>query len=719
VTDISLSNPTRLAVPGVRRLTRAARAVPPELAVLLALAAVLNLWALSRNGWANDYYAAAVRSMASSWHDFLYGSLDSAGLQTVDKPPMALWVQALSARVFGFSSLSILVPQALMGIASVGLVYDLTRRRFGRFAAAAAGLALATTPIFVAVSRHNNPDALLILCSTAALWAIVRALESGRTRWLVIAGLCIGLGFETKMAAAFLVVPGLAAAYLWVAPRGRWAAVRQLGLGGLAMIVVGGAWPLLVYLTPAADRPWISGTSDNSVFSLVFGYNGLGRLAGQAGGPSTTGGGGGGGGGGTSTLFGGDTGVFRLLNNALGGQGGWLLGFAVASGLALVVASRLRRADARTGWIIAVGGAFAVAAVAFSFASGIFHPYYVSLLAPFTAALVGAGVAQIAAGDRFARIAAPLLIAAGVIVELVVLHQAATLSWLPPVLVVGGIVTAIALAAPIAARWRAWVVAASLGILLIAPATWAVQTLGHATSGTFPMGGPETASVMGGGNRGGQGGPGGGFGGGTRGGTPPQMGGTASSSGSGTAGGTASSSGSGTAGGTASSSGSSAAGGTASSSGSAAVGGLFGSSSGSSSTSGAGGGGGAGGMFGGDSSELTSALTYIKNHGGGTLGVSSQSTAASAILSNDAKVAGLGGFSGSESQVSLKWLVQAVRDGRIRWVLTSSSGMGGASGGRIGATELMATVAKVGKATTVSGLYDLQGLANQLAAAGS
>ena len=144
---------------------------------VMALAAVLNLWALSRNGWANEYYAAAVRSMSSSWHDFLFASLDKGGVMTVDKPPLALWVQALSVRVFGFHSLSILVPQALMGVASVALVYDLVRRRFGRIGGFVAGLALALTPITVAVSRHNNPDALLVLLCVAALWCTVRALE--------------------------------------------------------------------------------------------------------------------------------------------------------------------------------------------------------------------------------------------------------------------------------------------------------------------------------------------------------------------------------------------------------------------------------------------------------------------------------------------------------------------------------------------------------------
>ncbi len=280
----------------------------------MGLAAALNLWALARNGWANQYYAAAVRSMSSSWHDFLFASLDRGGVMTVDKPPLALWVQALSVRVFGYHSLSMLVPQALMGVASVALVYDLVRRRFGRVGGFVAGLALALTPITVAISRHNNPDSLLVLCCVAALWCTVRALDPQtrrRTRWLVAAGVCVGLGFETKMGVALAVVPGIAAAWLWVAPSartlkgtpplgahpegrrqagGRVHALRQLLAGGGAMLLVGGAWPLLVELTPAADRPWVSGTSDNRILSLIFEYNGLGRVDGQAGGPGEAGG---------------------------------------------------------------------------------------------------------------------------------------------------------------------------------------------------------------------------------------------------------------------------------------------------------------------------------------------------------------------------------------------------------------------------------------------
>jgi 4-amino-4-deoxy-L-arabinose transferase-like glycosyltransferase len=201
-----------------RRLHALAARLPrPELGALIVLAAALDLWALSRNGWANDYYSAAVRSMSSSWHNFLYASADPSGVMSVDKPPLALWVQSLSVRVFGYHPLSVLVPQALMGVASVALVYDLVRRRFGRIGGFVAGLSLALTPITVAISRHNNPDALLVLCCVAALWCAARALEDGRTRRLVLAGVCVGLGFETKMLIALAVVPAIAAAYLLIA----------------------------------------------------------------------------------------------------------------------------------------------------------------------------------------------------------------------------------------------------------------------------------------------------------------------------------------------------------------------------------------------------------------------------------------------------------------------------------------------------------------------
>ena len=491
---LGAARPRALAQEGSARATRAARAVwaRPELLLALGVAAALNLWGLSRNGWANTFYAGAVRSMASSWHDFLFASLDRSGLMTVDKPPLAFWIQALSVRVFGWHSLSILVPQALMGVAAVGLTYDLVRRRFGRVAGFAAGLALALTPITVAISRHNNPDQALILCCVAALWFCVRGLEDGRTRWIVWSGVCVGLGFEAKMSVALFVVPGIALAWLWSAPVASvWVRVRRLAWGGLAMAVVGLAWPLLVTLTPAADRPWISGTSDNSVWSLIVSYNGVGRVTGQAGAPTTAGGGGGGG------FSAGATGVFRLLDSSLGGQAGWLIGFAIVAGVGLVVLTRLRRADPRTGWLIAVGGAFAVSAVVFSLASGIVHPYYVSFLAPWTAMLIGAGVGEALRPGVRARAFGALAIAGGAVTELVVIGQAGgSVSWATPlVIVVCALAVVALLVVAFPARVRAVVVAVALAALLAAPAAWAVDTLGHATSSTFPAGGPASAGV--------------------------------------------------------------------------------------------------------------------------------------------------------------------------------------------------------------------------------
>jgi 4-amino-4-deoxy-L-arabinose transferase-like glycosyltransferase len=673
----------------------------PELIGLLALTAVLNLWDLSINGWANTYYSAAVRSMSTSWHDFLFASLDKTGLMTVDKPPLAFWVQALSVRIFGFHPLSILVPEALMGVAAVALVYDMTRRMFGRVAGTVAGLAFVLTPITVAIARHNNPDELLILCCVAALWCTVRALETGRTKWLVLTGVCVGLGFEAKMGVALLVVPGIALAWMWSrwgeTWRARLRAFRQLLAGGVAMVVVGGAWPLLVTLTPAADRPWISGTSDNSIWSLIFGYNGLGRVAGQTGGPG--GGGGGGGGFGGNSLFGGATGPFRLLQSALGDQAGWLLGFAVVAGLAILVLTRLRRRDPRTGWLIAVGGALLVSAVVFSFSSGIFHPYYVSFLAPFAAALIGAGVGLMlprslggAADDtRAARVIAPLAIAAGAVTELVVLGElSGSEAWTRPLIIGVAGACAVILALNLSWRVRALVVAVAMAVLLAAPAAWAAQTLGHATSSTFPAGGPASASA------GGPGGPGGGFGSGSRrsfgrgfvpgggGFAPPQGGGTALPQTGGAGGFAPPQSGRGF--------------GRTSSGGGFAAGGP--------------------GGFGTNTSSLSAAIRYAEQHGGGAIGVSSQSSAAEAILSSNADVAGLGGFSGRESSVSATWLAQEVAAGRLRWVIVDGTQAGGLPGDtRTGSQAAMDIVASTCRAVTLttSGatvkLYDCQGRA--------
>ena len=639
-----LRGPAAAGIPARRRestMTRV-RALPlprAELGALLMIAAFLNLWSLDTNGYANLFYSAADRSMSGSWHAFLYGSFDAAGVMTVDKPPLSLWVQALSVRAFGLSSWSVLVPQALMGVAAVALTYDLARRRFGRPAGFVAGLVLALTPVSVAIWRHNNPDALLILCCVAAVWFLVRGLEDGRTRWLVLCGAAVGLGFETKMAAALLVVPALAAAWLWVAPRGVGAAVRSLLAGGAAMVVVGGAWPLFVALTPVSERPWIGSTSDNSVWSLMLGYNGLGRLFGQAGGPR--GGAGGGAVGFQGGPFGGPTGPGRLLDHSLGGQAGWLLGFALVAGIGVALATRLRRGDPRSGWLIAVGGSFATIAVAFSTAKGIFHPYYVSLLAPFTALLVGAGAALAVRAERPARVVGPLALVAGGLCSIAILNDhPEELSWLPDVLVGGVVGAAVLLATLDQRRARGAVLAGAIGLLLIAPAVWSYETLGHPTNGTFPVGGPESPPRMVG--------PA----------SPPRMGGP--------------------------------------------VGALRRVGRGPDKRG---------------IRSIEAALEYIDAHGGGTLAVSRQSgAAAQLIIQSGADVAGIGGFSGRESDMSVAWFADAVQRGQIKWVLIGGRKALRPLHGRTGSATVLSAVKRVGAPTSVRGLYSVSGKADALRA---
>ena len=367
-------------------------------------------------------------------------------------------------------------------------------------------------------------------------------------------------------------------------------------------------------------------------------------------------------------------------------------------GLALVVRSRLRRDDPRTGWLLVVGGAFLTTAVAFSFACGIFHPYYVSLLAPFAAALIGAGVGMMLDGPS-ARVIGPLAIIAGAITELVVLGElGGQLAWAKPVVIVFAVASARRAGPRLSPRTRMALVAVAVAALLAAPATWAAETLGHATSGTFPTGGPASAVALGGGGPGGgpggagqpvaapavSGGPGGGFPGGSTGGFGPPP------SAQGTTGFGAPPSGAG------------------------------GATSGGATTGATAGPGGAGafGAFGGEDSTLTAAIRYAKAHGGGTIGVESQSSAAAAILSSDANVAGLGGFSGRESSVSVKWLAAEVEAGRLRWVIADSSqGMRLPGDTRTGSQTAIAAVAASCKAVSLntgSGtatMYDCSGRA--------
>jgi 4-amino-4-deoxy-L-arabinose transferase-like glycosyltransferase len=478
------------------------------LAGVLLVSALLDFLHLERNGWANDYYAGAVRSMTESWHNFLFASFDPGGLVSVDKPPLALWVEALSAKLFGFSSFAILAPEALAGVAAVWVLYLVVARCFGRVAALAAALALAVSPVSVAVNRDNNPDALFVLLLVLAVWAGCRAVESGRLRWLAGSAVLVGLAFNTKMLAAAIVVPGLALGYLLGARASGRARLAQLGAAGVVLAAVSAAWIVAVDLTPAADRPYVGSTSDNSALSLALGYNGLGRVTGQEGGTSF-------GGGGLGGAFSGTPGLFRLLNDALGDQGGWLLPLAVVGLVSAAVWAVRRRRD-QLGPLVVLGGWFLCAAAIFSFSSGIIHTYYLSALAPASSALVGIGLVSLARDARRAGPWAALPLLAVVFtgwLQVALLHRSGYDAWLVPVVVAASVAAGLALVVlAVAPEWRlrGRVAAAALAVaavgFLAAPAAWSESTLRTAVNGTFPGAGPSYLSAGGGPGGGGFGG---------------------------------------------------------------------------------------------------------------------------------------------------------------------------------------------------------------------
>src|SRR2546421_3606224 len=324
----SAMNPAIALLRGRWRLPRseltrrlAARWHLGALGCILALSAFLDLYRLGQNGYANTYYAGAVRSMLESWHNFFFAAFDPGGLVSVDKPPLALWVETASAKAFGYSGFSILLPEALAGVIAVWVLYLLVTRVFGRVAGLVAALALAVSPVSVSINRDNNPDALFVLLLVLSVYVGVRALESGRLRTLLLSAALVGLAFNTKMLAAMVVVPGLGLAYLLFAKASWRKRLAFLAAAGAVLVVVSGAWIAAVDLTPAADRPYVGSTTDNSALSLALGYNGLGRVTGQTGGTSA--------GGGIGGAFSGTPGWLRLFNDALGDQGGWLLPLAV------------------------------------------------------------------------------------------------------------------------------------------------------------------------------------------------------------------------------------------------------------------------------------------------------------------------------------------------------------------------------------------------------
>ncbi|MBU8825781.1 glycosyltransferase family 39 protein [Mycolicibacterium goodii] len=345
------------------------------LATLLTVTAALYLWHLSSNGYGNDFYAAAAQAGAQSWSAWFYGALDAHDFITVDKPPAALWITGLSVRLFGMSPWSVLVPQAVMGVAAVAVLYATVRRTLtGTPQAAAgallAGAVLALTPAAALMFRFDNPDALLVLLLVAAAYCVTRAIESACVWWPVAAGAALGAAFLTKMLEGFVVAPAFALTYLFLSSATWPRRVGHLLAGAAALVLTAGWWIVAVQLIPPGERPFIGGSTDDTELELAMGYNGMDRIVGSG---RTT-----------------HTGIARMFTGEFGIEIAWLLptaAVAVVFGVHLALRRRLPRPQLAallmwTAWLL-------VATAVFGYMRGMVHAYYTVVLAPAIGALIG------------------------------------------------------------------------------------------------------------------------------------------------------------------------------------------------------------------------------------------------------------------------------------------------------------------------------------------
>jgi 4-amino-4-deoxy-L-arabinose transferase-like glycosyltransferase len=425
------------------------------LAAIGVLAAVLNIAGLQTEGYANTYYAAAVKSMLQSWHNFFFVSFDPGGFVAIDKPPLGLWLQTASAKLFGYSGVSMLLPQAIAGLLSVLLLYVLIARTFGPPTGLLAALFLALTPIAVVDNRNNTFDSVLILILLLAAWVVTRATEAsasglrrGPLPWLLLGAVFVGLGFNVKELEAYLVLPALALLYFFGARRGWLTRVWHLALAWLAVLVVSLVWMIAVDLTPASQRPYVSDSGSNSELSLALGYNGFGRLA--AGVASHL----------SSLPFLhvrldfsivpaisieiGNPGALRLFQPDVGAQASWLLLLALA-GLIVAAIQVWKRAAARPQrFSLVLWGTWFVTLVVFFSVARFYHLYCLNILGPPAAALAGIGAIalwrdyrQAVAGGRWWQgWALPLALQLTALMQAHILSGYSTWNaWLGPVLI--------------------------------------------------------------------------------------------------------------------------------------------------------------------------------------------------------------------------------------------------------------------------------------------
>ncbi len=464
------------------------RWVRPAVLGLLAATAVLYFWNLTASGYGNSFYAAAVQSGTQSWKAWLFGSLDSGNVLTVDKPPAALWVGTAFARLFGFSSFTVLAPQALMGVASVGLLHLTVKRTSGPVAGLLAGAVLALTPVATLMFRFNNPDALLVLLLIAGAYCTVRAVEKASPKWLALAGVAVGFGFLTKMMQAFLVLPAFGLVYLFAAPTSLGKRLLHLG-GALGSLIVSAGWFVaLVELWPTASRPYIGGSEGDSLLELALGYNGLARILGGEGN------GGGGGFGGQNVGFGGSSGLGRMFGSSFGTEISWLLPAALIGLVAgLWFTRRAPRTDRTRAALLLWGGWMVVTALVFSYMSGIIHPYYTVALVPGIAGTLAISARELWRGRaNFApRVVLAVMVAVSAVWGFVLLSR--TPEWQPWIRYALLVLSAVAvLALLFGATWRLVAVIGLCGALL-GTASFTLATAATAHSGGTPSSGPASA----------------------------------------------------------------------------------------------------------------------------------------------------------------------------------------------------------------------------------
>jgi 4-amino-4-deoxy-L-arabinose transferase-like glycosyltransferase len=628
----------------------------PALLAVIALAAFLCLWHLTINGYSNTYYAAATKSATESWKAWFFGSLDPGSFITVDKPPLSLWLSGLSARILGFSSFSILLPQALCTIGAVALLHATVKRVFGSAAGLLAAAALAITPVTVAIGRVNNPDALLVLLMVAAAYLLLRAVESGRTKHLLWCGAFVGLAFMTKLLQGWMIAPALGATYLLAGPVPLRRRIGQLATAGTAMVLASAAWPVAVSLWPGS-RPYIGGSTNGNVWNLIFGYDGFGRITGE--------------GSGQGANFGGTAGLLRMFNEQVGGQVAWLLPLALVSlVVGLWLSRRAPRTDrVRAAWVLF--GVWTLVHVAvFSTQKGIFHPYYVSALAPAVAALAGAGLVTMVRWSKaswagHAVLAASVIGSAALAVDLL----SRTASYAPALRIVIPVVAIVAVAASIGLhlsrragrRVLAITAAVAAGVALAAgPASYSLANLSRSMSGNNVLAGPAsitTSSGIGGRGPGAAGGPPTG----TRSanatfGTRPTGGPGAAFSGGTSTGGRA----------------------------------LMPS-----------------GGPGGGSTLSSRTIAYLDAHQGSAkylLAATGSQATASIIIATGRPVITIGGFSGSDPAPTVTQLATMVAKAEVRYVLVDSGGGGGPGGAQGSSSAISSWVKAHGKAVTAAGV---------------